>query len=73
MPCLTPWDKQTARIFDTGGAWHSLFANSDKSGMARDAVLTIRKNKRASHRVMGDCRVDSFSGCEFPDEGKARQ
>lgn len=43
MACLTPWDKQTARVFDTEGAFHALFANSDKSGLARDAVLTIRK------------------------------
>lgn len=73
MPCLTPWDVQTARVFDTGGAWHSLFANSDKSGMARDAVLTIRTKKRASRRVTGDCRVDSVSGCELTDAGEARQ
>ena len=54
MGCLTPWDKQTARIYDTDGTWHSLFANSDKSGLARDAVLIIRTN-RTSSRVAGDC------------------
>jgi hypothetical protein len=56
MACLTPWDKQTARVFDADGAWHSLFANSDKSGLARDAVLTIRKKKRTYRRVVEDCR-----------------
>ena len=53
MGCLTPWDLQTARVFDTDGAWHSLFANSDKSGLARDAVLIIRQ--RTSSRVAEDC------------------
>ena len=56
MACLTPWDKQTARVFDTDGCFHSLFANSDKSGLARDAVLTIRKNRKAYRRVAGGCR-----------------
>lgn len=56
MACLTPWDKQTARVFDTDGPFHSLFANSDKSGLARDAVLIIRKVKGASRRVAEGCR-----------------
>ena len=73
MPCLTPWDRQTARVFDTDGAFHSLFANSDKSGLARDAVLTIRRKNRAYRRVTEDCRVDSVLGCELTDAGKARQ
>lgn len=68
MACLTPWDKQTARVFDTDGAFHSLFANSDKSGLARDAVLTIRKSKRTSRRVAEGCRNGdrvSVSGLPF--------
>lgn len=64
MACLTPWDKQTARVFDTGGSFHALFANSEKSGLARDAVLTIRRKKRASRRVAEDCRTDSPRACE---------
>ena len=70
MPCLTPWDKQTARVFGTDGAFHALFANSDKSGMARDAVLTIRRRKKASRRVTGDCRgelqKDALPDCDHP-------
>ena len=61
MACLTPWDKQTARVFDTDGCFHALFANSDKSGLARDAVLTIRRHKKASHRVT--------EGCQCRDKG----
>ena len=56
MACLTPWDKQTARVFDTDGCFHALFANSDKSGLARDAVLTIRKHKKTCRRVAEGCR-----------------
>lgn len=73
MPCLTPWDKQTARVYNTDGAWHSLVCNGGKAGMARDAVLTIRRKKRASRRVTEDCREDSVSGCELTDAGKSRQ
>lgn len=73
MPCLTPWDKQTARVFDTDGAWHSLFANSDKSGMARDAVLTIRTKKRAFRRVTGDRREELGEVCELANPDDARR
>lgn len=68
MACLTPWDKQTARVFDTGGCFHALFANSAKSGLARDAVLTIRK-KKAYRRVAGGCREESNEEfCELASE-----
>lgn len=36
--CLTPWDAQTARVYDQDGVWHSLNAN-ENGGMARDSVL----------------------------------
>lgn len=56
MSYLTPWDVQTARVYDTDGCFHAIFANSDKSGLARDAVPTIRRKKRASRRVAEGCR-----------------
>ena len=36
--CLTPWDAQTARVYDQDGVWHSLNAN-ENGGMARDSVM----------------------------------
>lgn len=36
--CLTPWEAQSARVYDQDGAWHSLNAN-ENGGMARDSVL----------------------------------
>lgn len=73
MSCLTPWDVQTARVYDTGGTWHSLFANSDKSGLARDAVLTIRKKKITYRRVTEDCREDLEKVCELAVPEELRQ
>ena len=64
MGCLTPFLPQTARIYDTDGAYHSLFANSDKSGLARDAVLVIRKRKDF-RRVAGSCRGGEGEDCEL--------
>lgn len=73
MPCLTPWDVQIARVFDTDGVFHALFANSDKSGLARDAVLTIRKKKKkACRRVTEECRDDADEGCELTDSADSR-
>ena len=36
--CLTPWDAQSARVYDQDGVWHSLNAN-ENGGMARDSVM----------------------------------
>jgi DNA (cytosine-5)-methyltransferase 1 len=36
--CLTPWEAQSARVYDQDGAWHSLNAN-ENGGMARDSAL----------------------------------
>ncbi len=36
--CMTPWDAQSARVYDQDGVWHSLNAN-ENGGMARDSVL----------------------------------
>lgn len=36
--CLTPWEAQSARVYDQDGVWHSLNAN-ENGGMARDGVL----------------------------------
>lgn len=36
--CLTPWDAQSARVYDKDGVWHSLNAN-ENGGMARDSVM----------------------------------
>ena len=36
--CLTPWEAQSARVYDQDGVWHSLNAN-ENGGMARDSVL----------------------------------
>lgn len=36
--CLTPWEAQSARVYDQDGVWHSLNAN-ESGGMARDSVL----------------------------------
>ena len=38
VACMTPWDAQSARVYDQEGVWHSLNAN-EKGGMARDSVL----------------------------------
>lgn len=75
MGCLTPFLPQTARIYDTDGAYHSLFANSDKSGLARDAVLVIRsKSKRDFRRVAGSCREGrSADSCELARSRPSRQ
>lgn len=73
MACLTPWDTQCARVYDTDGAWHSLMCNGGKAGMARDAVLTIRRKKRTFRRVTGDCRADSDAVCELANSEEARQ
>lgn len=32
--CLTPWEAQSARVYDQDGVWHSLNAN-ENGGMAR--------------------------------------
>ena len=37
--CLNPWDGQTIHTYDTNGAWHTLYANSEKSGQMRDSVV----------------------------------
>ena len=36
--CLTPWEAQSARVYDQDGVWHSLNAN-ENGGMARDSLL----------------------------------
>ena len=36
--CLTPWEAQSARVYDQDGVWHSLNAN-ENGGMARDSVM----------------------------------
>ena len=36
--CMTPWEAQSARVYDQDGVWHSLNAN-ENGGMARDSVL----------------------------------
>lgn len=36
--CLTPWEAQSARVYDQDGVWHSLNAN-ENGGMARDSIL----------------------------------
>lgn len=71
MACLNPWDVQTARIFGTDGAFHTLFANGKVSGVNRDGILDIRK--RASRRVAEDCRADSARVGELTDADEARQ
>ena len=71
MACLNPWDVQTARVYGTDGAFHTLFANGKVSGVNRDGILDIRK--RASRRVAGDCRADSVRVCEWPGSDEARQ
>lgn len=36
--CLTPWEAQSAWVYDQDGVWHSLNAN-ENGGMARDSVM----------------------------------
>ena len=36
--CLTPWEAQSARVYDQDGVWHSLNAN-ENGGMVRDSVM----------------------------------
>lgn len=38
VACLTPWDSQTARIYDEDGVFHTLNAG-EKAGQSRDAVF----------------------------------
>lgn len=38
VACLTPWDSQTARIYDENGVFHTLNAG-EKAGQARDGVF----------------------------------
>ena len=38
VKCMTPWEAQSARVYDQDGVWHSLNAN-ENGGMARDSVL----------------------------------
>ena len=67
MACLNPRDTQTARIFDTDGAFHSVMANTG-GGMARDGILTIRKRKNF-RRVTGSRCSESNAGCELAGGG----
>ena len=73
MPCLTPWDIQSARVYNTDGTWHSLMCNGGKAGMARDAILIIRRKNRTSRRVTEDCRMDSEAVCELAKSDEMRQ
>ena len=38
VACLTPWDSQTARIYDENGVFHTLNAG-EKAGQSRDGVF----------------------------------
>lgn len=38
MACLTPWDSQSARIYDENGVFHTLNAG-EKAGQSREAVF----------------------------------
>ena len=59
--CMTPWDAQSARVYDQDGAWHSLNAN-ENGGMARDSVLcaysfdSLASNSMKSKNPNSGCR-----------------
>lgn len=61
VSCLTPWDAQSARVYDQEGAWHSLNAN-ENGGMARDSVLcaysfdSLASNSMKSKNPNSGCR-----------------
>ena len=38
--CLTPWDIQSMRVYAREGAWPTLYAGADTSGLQRQSVLT---------------------------------
>ena len=58
--CLTPWEAQSARVYDQDGVWHSLNAN-ENGGMARDSVMCLNDQggsvMGASHDVSGTLRA----------------
>ena len=58
--CLTPWEAQSARVYDQDGVWHSLNAN-ENGGMARDSVLCLNDQggnvMGVSHDVSGTLRA----------------
>lgn len=51
--CLTPWDTQTARIYGSDGVWPTLSANSDKSGLNRQAVLVSQPCYTIAGNIIG--------------------
>lgn len=61
VACMTPWDAQSARVYDQDGAWHSLNAN-ENGGMARDSVLcaysfdSLASNSMKSKNPNSGCR-----------------
>lgn len=58
--CLTPWEAQSARVYDQDGVWHSLNAN-ENGGMARDSVMCLNDQggnvMGVSHDVSGTLRA----------------
>lgn len=58
--CLTPWEAQSARVYDQDGVWHSLNAN-ENGGMARDSVLCLNDQggdvMGVNHDVSGTLRA----------------
>lgn len=61
VACLTPWDSQTARIYDENGVFHTLNAG-ENGGQARDGVLcaysfdSLASNSMKSKNPNSGCR-----------------
>lgn len=63
--CLTPWDTQTNRVYGDGGASFTICANSDKSGLNRQSVLTRSGESYVVRRLM-PVECERLQG--FPDD-----
>lgn len=37
--CLTPWDHESYRVYDTGGVFHTIFHGGKEAGMMHDSVV----------------------------------
>ena len=67
VACLTPWDSQTARIYDEDGVFHTLNAG-EKAGQSRDGVFCAYSFDSLSSNSMKSKNPNS--GCRETDIAK---
>lgn len=65
MACLNPHDSIQARIFDTGGVFHTLYANNG-AGMRRDGVLVPKRRKADAGRAASSPKKPKDGVCRKP-------